>query len=157
MARAIGPSVLPCPQVIFPSKTLVFWNLFEFSVAEITKKNQYLPHSESKSYQIKSIKSCPSRSFQEHQRHVPIPPKFSASEKKINQYSRTFATQVQTSWNQAHASLLVKSFPKTQRTRSEASQFSRSHNYKTKQTTFLHRLIGRALCHATALQWLAFL
>jgi len=97
VARAIGPSVLPHPQVIFPSKTLVFWNLFEFSVAEITKKNQYLPHSESKSYQINSIKSCPSRSFQEHQRHVPIPPKFSASEKKIIQYSRTFAPQVQTS------------------------------------------------------------
>jgi hypothetical protein len=28
---------------------------------------------------------------------------------------------------------------------------------KTKQTTFLHRLIGWALCHATPLQWLAFL
>jgi hypothetical protein len=40
-------------------------------------KNQYLPHSESKSYQINSIKSCSSRSFQEHQRHIPIPLKFS--------------------------------------------------------------------------------
>jgi hypothetical protein len=29
------------------------------------------------------------------------------------QYSRTFAPQVQTSWNQAHAPLLVKSFPMT--------------------------------------------
>ncbi len=34
-----------------------------------------------------------------------------------------------------------KSFPMTQRTRSEASQFNGSHNYKTKQTTFLHRQI----------------
>jgi hypothetical protein len=42
-------------------------------------KNQYLPHSESKSYQINSIKSCSSRSFQQHQRHIPIPPKFSAT------------------------------------------------------------------------------
>jgi hypothetical protein len=33
----------------------------------------------------------------------------------------------------------VKSFPKTSRTQSEAFQFGRSHNYKTKQTTFLHR------------------
>jgi hypothetical protein len=28
--------VLSCPQLIFPSKTWAFWNLFEFSVAEIT-------------------------------------------------------------------------------------------------------------------------
>jgi hypothetical protein len=40
--------------------------------------NQYLPHSESTSYQINSIKSCSSRSFQQHQRHIPIPPKISA-------------------------------------------------------------------------------
>ncbi len=58
---------------------------------------------------------------------------------KIIQYSRTFAPQVQTSWNQAHAPLLIESFPKTSRTRSEASRFCGSHNYKTKQTTFLHR------------------
>jgi hypothetical protein len=57
---------------------------------------------------------------------------------EIIQYSRTFALQVRRSWNQAHAPLLVKSFPKTPRTQSEASQFSGSHNYKTKQTTFLH-------------------
>jgi hypothetical protein len=38
-------------------------------------------------------------------------------------------------------SLLVESFPKTPRTRSETSRFSGSHNDKTKQTTFLHRWI----------------
>jgi hypothetical protein len=32
-----------------------------------------------------------------------------------------------------HALLLVESFPKTQRIRSEASQFGGSHKYKTKQ------------------------
>jgi hypothetical protein len=32
-----------------------------------------------------------------------------------------------------HPSLLVKSFPKIPRRRSEASQFGGSHNYKTKQ------------------------
>ncbi len=57
---------------------------------------------------------------------------------EIIQYSRTFVRQVQTSWNQAHAPLLVESFPKTPRTWSEASQFGGSHNYKRKQTTFLH-------------------
>jgi hypothetical protein len=60
------------------------------------------------------------------------------------QYSKTFALHVQTSWNQAHAPHLVKSFPKTPRTRSEASPFGGSHNYKTKQnktnqTTFVDR------------------
>jgi hypothetical protein len=34
--------------------------------------------------------------------------------------------------------LLSESFPKAPRTGSEASQFSESHNYKTKQTTLLH-------------------
>ncbi len=52
------------------------------------------------------------------------------SEKNF-QYSRTFAPQVQTSWNQGHAPLPVKSSPKTSRTQSEASQFGGSHNYKT--------------------------
>ncbi len=42
-------------------------------------KIQYLPYSESKSYQINSIKSCSSRSFQQHQRHISIPPKNSAT------------------------------------------------------------------------------
>jgi len=58
---------------------------------------------------------------------------------EIIQYSRTFAPQVQTAWNQDHSPLLVENFPNTPRTQSEASWFSRSHNYKTKQTTFLHR------------------
>jgi hypothetical protein len=59
---------------------------------------------------------------------------------EIIQYSRTFAPQVQTSWNQADAPLLLESFPKRPRTRSEASQFGGSHKYKqnkTKQTNYL--------------------
>jgi hypothetical protein len=52
---------------------------------------------------------------------------------KIIQYSRTLPQQVQKSWNQAHAPLLIESFPKTPRTQSEASQICGSHNYKTKQ------------------------
>jgi hypothetical protein len=61
---------------------------------------------------------------------------------EIIQYSRTFAPQVQTAWNQGHSPLLIESFPKTPRTRSETPWFSRPHNYKTKQTTFLHRQIA---------------
>jgi len=70
--------VLPRPQLIFPSKTwflgiyLNFWQ-------QKSLKNQYLPQSESKSYQINSIESYSSRSFQQHPRHIPIPPKFSAT------------------------------------------------------------------------------
>jgi hypothetical protein len=70
--------VLPHPQLIFPFQNLVFWNLFEFAVADITLKS-ISPHSESKSYPKNSIKSCSSRSFQQHQRHIAIPPKFSAT------------------------------------------------------------------------------
>ncbi len=58
---------------------------------------------------------------------------------KIIQYSKTFASQVQMSWNQAHAPFFIESFPKTPRTRFEASLFCGFHNYKTKQTTLLHR------------------
>ncbi len=75
---AVGPKC--CYHILnwfFPSKAWFFRNLFEiFSSKNQFKKNQYLPHSESKSYQINSIKSCSSsRSFQQHhQRHIPIPP-----------------------------------------------------------------------------------
>jgi hypothetical protein len=59
---------------------------------------------------------------------------------EIIQYSRTFAREVQMPLNQAHAPLLIKSFPKTPRMRSEACRFSGSRKYKqNKQTTFLHR------------------
>jgi len=36
-------------------------------------------HSESQSYKTNSIRSCSSRSFHQHQRHIPIPLKFSAT------------------------------------------------------------------------------
>jgi hypothetical protein len=68
--------VLPRPQLIFPSKTWFFGIYLNFQQQK-SLKNQYLPHSESKFYQINSIKSCSSRSFQQHQRRIPIPAKFS--------------------------------------------------------------------------------
>ncbi len=64
--------VLSHPQLIFPSKTW-FFGIFS---GKNHLKNQYLPHCESISYQINAIKSCSSRSFQQHQRHISIPPKF---------------------------------------------------------------------------------
>ncbi len=67
--------VLQHPQLIFPSKTWFFGIYLNFQWQK-SIKNQYLPHSESKSYQINSIKSCSSRSFQQHQWHIPIPPNF---------------------------------------------------------------------------------
>jgi len=107
--------------------------------------NQYLPHFESKSYQINSIKSCPHQDLSNNTkgtfqflRNFQLQLNLIFSE-EIIQYSRTFAPQVQTSWKQAHAPLVVESLPKTPRTQSEAYSFGGSHNYKTKQTTFLHR------------------
>ncbi len=54
---------LPRPQLIFPSKTWFFGIYLNFQWQK-SLQNQYLPHSESKPYQINSIKSCSSRSFQ---------------------------------------------------------------------------------------------
>jgi hypothetical protein len=96
---AVGPR-LPRPQLIFPSKTGIFRAYLNFQQLK-SLGNQYLPHSESKSYQINSIKSYSSRSFQQHQRHIQ-----NSSEifqlwfnlifsEEIIQYPRTFAPQVQ--------------------------------------------------------------
>jgi hypothetical protein len=54
---------------------------------------------------------------------------------EIIQYSRTFALQVQMSWNKAHAPLIVESFGNAPRTLSEVSWFGGSHNYKTNYKT----------------------
>ncbi len=49
--------------LIFPSKVWVLGIYLNFQWQK-SLKNQYLPHSKSKIYQINSIKSCSSRSFQ---------------------------------------------------------------------------------------------
>ncbi len=49
----------------FPSKTWFFGIYLDFQWQK-SVKIQYLPHCEPKSYQINSIKSCSSRSFQQH-------------------------------------------------------------------------------------------
>ncbi len=73
----VSLQVVPHSQLIFPFKTWFFGIYLNFQWQK-SLKNQYLPHSESKFYQINSIKSCSSRSFQQHQRHIPIPLEFYA-------------------------------------------------------------------------------
>jgi hypothetical protein len=127
VACAIGP-IVTTSSTDFSFQNLVFWNLFEFSAKNKSLKNQYLPHSKSKSYQINSIKSCSSRSFEQHQRHIPFVRIFQLGfnliyTEEIIQYSRTSIPQVQT----PYAPLLLESFPKRSRTPSEASWFGGSH------------------------------
>jgi len=78
VACAISPGVTTY-STDFSFQNLVFWNLFEFSVAEITLKNQYLPHSESKSYQINSVKILLIKIF-------PTTPKAHSNSSKIFSY-----------------------------------------------------------------------
>jgi hypothetical protein len=95
-------------------------------------QNQYLPHSQSKSYQINSIKSCSSRSFQQHRRHIPIPPKFPAMiefnfQWRNHSIFKNFYTTSANAIKPSHAPFLLKSFPKRRRMPSEASRFGGSH------------------------------
>ncbi len=144
VACALGSSVITS-STDFSFQKLIFQNLFEFFQGQKSLlKKQYLPHFDSKSYQINSIKSCSSKSFPWHQRQFQSILNFQLLfnlifSEEIIQYSRTFASQVQTLWKQADAPLLLKSFPKRPRMWSEASWFSGSHKYKTKtkQTNYL--------------------
>jgi hypothetical protein len=77
VACAVGPSVLH-PQLTFPSKTWFFGIYLNFQQQK-SLKNQYLPESESKSYQINSIKSPLIKIF-------PITPKAHSNSSKIFSY-----------------------------------------------------------------------
>jgi hypothetical protein len=79
VAYAVSTSVV----ITFSTDFFAFQNLgfLEFILnfqQQKSLRNQYLPHFESNSYSLNSIKSCSSTSFQQRQRHIPIPPKFSA-------------------------------------------------------------------------------
>jgi hypothetical protein len=123
----VSLQVLPCPQLIFSLSKPGFFGIYLNFQWQKSLKNRSLLHSESKSYQINFIKSCSSRSFQQHQRHIPIPPKFSAmisiyftllyfSVKKSFNIQELLHSKSKTSWNQADQPLLLKSFPKRPRT-----------------------------------------
>jgi hypothetical protein len=113
-------SSVPTFSTNFSFQNLFFWNLFEFSVVEIVL-NQYFPHFESKFYQINSIKFTHQdlsnntkgtfQFFQNFQLWFNL-----IFNEKIIQYSKKIASQVQTSCNQAHAPILIESFPKTPKT-----------------------------------------
>ncbi len=74
----VSLQVLPCSELIFPSKTWFFGIYLNFQRQKSFKNHPTfnLPHFETKSYQIDSIKSWSSTSFQQHQKHIPILPKF---------------------------------------------------------------------------------
>jgi hypothetical protein len=122
VACAAGPSVT-MSSTDFSFQNLVSWNLFEFFQGQKSLKNQYLPHilnpnlthiNPIKILLIKIFPKTPkahSNSFEIFSYDL-----VSFCSEKIIQYSRTFAPQVRTSWHQAHAPLLVKSFPTTPRT-----------------------------------------
>jgi len=125
--------VLPCSQLIFPSKFTWFLGIYLNFQQPKWLKNQYFPHSESKSYLINSIKSCSSRSFQQHHKKFQFLWNFQLwfdliFSEKIIQYSRTFCTA---SSNVMEPSL-PRAFQRHQKTPwSEASQFGGSPNHKT--------------------------
>ncbi len=138
--------VLPRPQLIFPSKTWFFWNLFDFSVVEITFKSifptiwiQILPINFN-TFAHQDLSNNTKGTFQ-FIKKIQIGFNLIFNE-KIIQFSRAFMLKVQMSLNQAHAPLLLKSFPKRPKMWFEASQFSGSHKSKqNKQTTFFHKLM----------------
>ncbi len=119
--------VLSRSQLIFPSKTWFFGNLLEFSAAEKRLQNQGLPYCESKSYQINSIKSC---SFQKIQLN------FQSRNRSI---FKNFSTASPNVMEPSPCTPASAELSMTPRTRCETSRFGGSHNYKIKQTTFLHR------------------
>ncbi len=79
VACGVGPSVTTSSTDFSFQNLVFFWEFIWIFSGRNPLKNRYLPHSESKSYQINSIKSCSSRTFQQHQSHIPIPPKISAT------------------------------------------------------------------------------
>ena len=126
----------------FSSQNLGFQNFQQ----QKSLKNQYLSHSESKSYQISSIKSCSSSSnntkgtFQ-FLRNFQLQFNLIFSE-EIIQYSRTFAPQVQMSWNKPMDPSSSRAFQRHQehdlKHPSLVDLITTKQN-KTKQSTFLHR------------------
>ncbi len=86
-------------------KKQFFGKLFEFSASKITSKS-ISPNSKSKSYQVNSINSSHQDIFKNTKCTFQFLSKFQLRfnlifSEEIIQYSKTFAPQVQTSWNQS--------------------------------------------------------
>ncbi len=135
--------VLPHPQLIFPSKTWFLGIYLNFQQQK-SLKNQYFLHSESKSYQINSIKILLINIFPTTPKaHSNSSKKFQLRfnlifNEKIIQYSRTFAPQVQTTWNQAHARAFQRHQEHDLKHPRLVDLITTKQN-KAKQITFLHR------------------
>jgi hypothetical protein len=73
--------VLPRPQVIFPFKTWFFGIYLKFQRQKKSRNNINISHilNPNLTKFIELNKSRSSRSFQQHQRHIPILLKFSAT------------------------------------------------------------------------------
>jgi hypothetical protein len=144
----------PRSQLISPSKTWSFMINLNFQ-RQKSLKNQYLHHPKSKSYETYSIKSSSTRSLQQqHQRHIPIPLKFSIMiyfsiqsknrsiiQELLHHQSKHYETKLM------HPSL-SEIFPKTSRTWSETPQFDESHGYKTIQNklpSLIDRWVGSGI------------
>ncbi len=140
MACAIGPSVNPSTSStdFFPSKTLFFGIYLNFqqqkwlkiNISHILNPNltKLIPLNPAHQDLSTNIKGTFQFLWNFQLRFNLI------FNEEIIQYSKTSIVMEPSPCTPPH-----KSFPMTQRTRSEASQFNGSHNYKTKQTTFLHR------------------
>jgi len=134
VACAVGPSVTTF-STDFSFQNLVFGIYLNFQWQKSLKK-QYLPHSESKSYQINSINPAhrgPSKNTKgtfQFLQNFQLQFNLIFSE-EIIQYSKTSTPQVQTPWNQADAPLLLKRDQECNLQQpSEATQFGGSHKYK---------------------------
>jgi hypothetical protein len=103
----------------FSFQNLVFWNLFEFSIAKNHLKinishtlNPNLTNSIPLNLAHQDLSKKTKGTFQ-FLRIFQLQFNLIFNE-KIIQHSRTFAPQVQTSWNQAHAPFLSKAFQRHQ-------------------------------------------
>jgi len=114
----VSLQVLPCSQLIFPSKTCFFKFYLNFQRLKWLI-NQHLPRSEFKSYQMNSLNpahqdlSINTKGTFQFLWNVQLQFNIIFSE-KIIQYSKTFASQVQTPWNQANTPSSSRAFQRDQ-------------------------------------------
>jgi len=127
----------------FSFQNLVFGIYLNFQWQK-SLKNQYLPHSESKSYQINSIHpvhqglSTNTKDTFQFLWNFQLQFNLIFSE-KIIQYSKTSTLQVQTPWNQVDAPLLKRDQKCDLKQPSSVDLISTNETKQNKWTTFLHR------------------
>jgi hypothetical protein len=126
----------------FSLQNLVFLEFIWIFSSRNHFKIKYLSHLESKSYQVNSIKSSSSRSFQQHQRHIPIPPKNFSYDLILISAEKSFDIQelLRTSPDVMEPSPCAP--PRQELSKDTTNtiwSIPGSHNYKTKQTTLLHK------------------